>query len=93
MSPNEQPSPAQTPHGAIPQPHDAPEVVTPRNPGRLVRLPRAMDISGFGKSSIYSGVKAGTFPAPVRLSARAVGWREDDLFKWAAERISVTAEK
>lgn len=79
-NPNNQPQPVQPTHG------------TPTTrPGKLLRLPRVMDLTGFGKSSIYSGVKAGTFPAPVRLSARAVGWRETDLDRWINERTTTTA--
>lgn len=78
-SPIEQPQPAQPTHGA-----------TPARPGKLLRLPRVQDLTGFGKSSIYSGVKAGTFPAPVRLSARAVGWRETDIDRWITERTTTT---
>ncbi|APW48445.1 hypothetical protein RA876_13630 [Rhodoferax antarcticus] len=57
-----------------------------------MRLPRVQDLTGFGKSSIYAGVKTGTFPAPVRLSARAVGWRESDIFQWIESRTA-TATK
>lgn len=70
-----QPQPVQPAHGA-----------TPSRPGKLLRLPRVQDLTGFGKSSIYAGVKNCTFPAPVRLSARAVGWRESDIFKWIESR-------
>eukprot|EP01041_Mallomonas_annulata_P029531 gene29531-51547_t len=34
-------------------------------PQRLLRLPEVCSLVGLGKSSIYDGVKAGTFPAPV----------------------------
>jgi prophage regulatory protein len=46
-----------------------------------------MDRCALGRSSIYAGVKAGTFPAPVRLSARAVGFREDEIDRWVSERV------
>lgn len=61
-------------------------------PGKLLRLPAVEERTGFKKSSVYAGVKAGTFPAPVRLSARAVGWREEDLDKWVSERVSTGAQ-
>ena len=73
MNPNKQP-----PHGAT---------GTSAKPGKLLRLPAVEERTGFKKSSVYAGVKAGTFPAPVRLSARAVGWREEDLDKWISERV------
>jgi len=62
-------------------------VPSPR-PGKLIRLPLVEDRTGLGKSSIYAGVKARTFPAPVRLSARAVAWRETDVDQWIAGRTT-----
>ena len=87
----QQPQPVQAPHGASPQPHADGEPLTPKKPGKLYRLPAVEERTGFKKSSVYAGVKAGTFPAPVRLSARAVGWREEDLDKWVSERVKVGA--
>nr|WP_042327454.1 AlpA family phage regulatory protein [Paraburkholderia ginsengisoli] len=34
---------------------------------------------GLSRTTIYSRVKAGTFPEPVRLGARSVGWRVSDI--------------
>lgn len=85
---NPKPEPVQTPHGASPQPHDGGVTLNPKKPGKLLRLPAVEERTGFKKSSVYAGVKAGTFPAPVRLSARAVGWREEDLDKWVSERVT-----
>ena len=63
--------------------HDA----APTKPYKLLRLPAVMERCALGRSSIYAGVKAGTFVAPVRLSARAVGWREDEIDRWVSERV------
>lgn len=63
--------------------HDA----APTKPGKLLRLPAVMERCALGRSSIYAGVKAGTFPAPVRLSARAVGFREEEIERWVSERV------
>ena len=84
---NEPSQPVQAPHGATPQPHDGGVTVTPAKPGKLLRLPAVMERCALGRSSIYAGVKAGTFPAPVRLSARAVGFREDEIDRWVSERV------
>jgi len=43
---------------------------------------------GLGKSSIYEGVKAGTFPSPVKLSRRAVCWSSVSVDAWISERIA-----
>lgn len=34
---------------------------------------------GLSRSTIYQRIKDGTFPRPVRLGARAVGWRMGDI--------------
>ena len=54
---------------------------------KLLRLPAVMAIVGLQKSSIYEGVKKGTFPAPVKLSRRAVCWPESHIAAWVNERI------
>ena len=77
----------QTPHGATPQPHDGRATSTPAKPGRLLRLPAVMERCALGRSSIYAGVRNGTFVTPVRLSARAVGWREEEIDRWVSERV------
>ena len=91
-NPNEQHEPVQPTHDAPPQPHDERVTVTPTKPGRLLRLPSVMERCGLGRSSIYAGVKAGTFPAPVRLSARAVGFREDEIDRWVSERVKTGSQ-
>ena len=57
------------------------------NPEKLLRLPAVMAIVGLQKSSIYEGVKNGTFPAPIKLSRRAVCWPESHIATWVKERI------
>ena len=84
--------PEQPTHGAAPQPHDGRVTVTPTRPGKLIRLPLVSDRTGLGKSSIYAGVKSRTFPAPVRLSARAVAWRETDIDQWIAARLTTRGQ-
>ncbi len=84
--------PAQTLQGANPEPQNGRVYVTPARPEKLIRLPRVMDLTGLGKSSVYFGVKARTFPAPVRLSARAVAWRESDIDRWISERTTTRGQ-
>jgi prophage regulatory protein len=38
------------------------------------------------RSTIYAAVKAGTFPAPVRIGARAVAWRVSEVEQWLEAR-------
>lgn len=53
---------------------------------KLLRLPAVIDAVGLKKSSIYSRIALHEFPAPVRLGARAVAWRADELERWIATR-------
>lgn len=51
------------------------------------RLPAVKVFSGLSKTSIYDGIAAGTFPAPVKIGERAVGWRTSDLSQWLNSRV------
>ena len=43
--------------------------------------------TGLARSTIYDRVKLGTFPAPVSLGARAVGWVESEVDEWLTAQI------
>lgn len=60
--------------------------LTPRDP--VLRLKDVIALVSLSKSTIYAGVKEGTFPAPVRLGRRAVGWLLSVLQAWIAGRRS-----
>ena len=36
------------------------------------------------KSTLYRKVNSGTFPRPIKLGERAVGWRRKDIEDWFA---------
>jgi prophage regulatory protein len=52
----------------------------------ILRKPRVLAIIGIGNTSLYAAIKRGDFPAPVKLGARAVGWRRSDIENWLASR-------
>jgi prophage regulatory protein len=54
---------------------------------RFLRLPEVKAITGLGKTSIYEQIREKSFPAPVRLGLRAVGWVESEVRQWAQERV------
>lgn len=87
MHPNTQHPPASASTcGATPQaPHD-PVPAMAALPGKLIRLPIVENLTGLKRSSIYGLMRARTFPGSVRLSARAVAWRESEVLAWCAER-------
>lgn len=86
MSPNGQTSTAQVSASAA---NETLTAVAQARPGRLLRLTHVEARTSLKKSSIYAGVKSRTFPAPVRLAARAVAWREEDIDRWIRERVQV----
>ncbi len=67
-----------------------PPTTTP-SPGRLLRLPGIEALTGLKKSTIYGHManKNDPFPAPVRIGARAVAWRESAVLEWIAARVEV----
>lgn len=52
----------------------------------ILRLPRVAATIGMGRSWIYLAVQEGRFPAPVRLGARAIGWKRSDIQAWLDSR-------
>lgn len=51
----------------------------PRPTDSLLRLSDVIEIVRISRSKIYADVRAGRFPAPVKLGARAVAWRASDI--------------
>lgn len=49
---------------------------------RIMRLKSVMETTGLARSTIYKYIGNGTFPAPVPLGARAVGWLESEVEGW-----------
>ena len=52
----------------------------------LARRRQVEQLVQLSRSTIYANVKAGTFPAPIRIGARAVAWRLSDVEAWLEAR-------
>ena len=63
--------------------------VVPRD--RLIRLPDVEAATGCKKSTIYMLLRQGTFPRPVRLSARMVAWSETAVLQWVQDQLAGSA--
>ena len=59
-------------------------------PIRIVRLPAVQARTGLGRSTIYVRLAEGSFPRPVQLGARAVGWIEEEVDEWIRQRIALS---
>lgn len=53
----------------------------------VLRLPTVKARTGLSRSSIYLRVAEGSFPSPIPLGGRAVGWLEAELEDWIARQI------
>lgn len=42
---------------------------------------------GLARSTIYDRIKAGTFPAPISLGERTVGWIEGEIDAWLNAQV------
>jgi prophage regulatory protein len=54
----------------------------------FLRLPDVKALTGLSKSSLYALIRERSFPAPVRLGARAVAWVKSEVRQWAVERVN-----
>lgn len=52
----------------------------------ILRMPDVVKLVGMCRASIYKAIKADNFPQPVRLGARSVGWRQEEVEDWLADR-------
>lgn len=57
-----------------------------RHKASILRMSQLTEEVGLCRTSIENKVKAGTFPRPIKLGERAVGWLACDIDKWIEER-------
>lgn len=60
---------------------------TSNTSNRILRLPEVMHLTGRGRVSIYSDMKAGKFPKSIKIGARAVGWPQKSVEAWIASKL------
>ena len=56
----------------------------------ILRLPAVKQSTGLSRSTIYQLVADGSFPKPVSLGDRAVGWLEHEVQEWLQRRIDAS---
>lgn len=57
---------------------------------RLIRIDEVKRICGISRASIYSAIKLGTFPPPIKVSGRASAWIKQEIEDWVEQRIAVS---
>jgi prophage regulatory protein len=56
----------------------------------ILRLPDVKRSTGLSRSTIYLRISQGTFPKPVSLGERSVGWVEAEIQEWLQRRIDTS---
>ena len=55
----------------------------------ILRRKQVESRTGLSRSTIYLRIKKGTFPKPIKLGERAVGWLESEIYDWLDEKIQI----
>jgi prophage regulatory protein len=55
----------------------------------ILRRKQVEKRTGLSRSTIYLRIQEGTFPRPINLGARAVGWLENEIEAWLAARMEI----
>jgi prophage regulatory protein len=56
----------------------------------ILRLPNVKASTGLSRSTIYLRISQGTFPKPVKLGGRAVGWVQTEVQEWLQQQIEAS---
>jgi predicted DNA-binding transcriptional regulator AlpA len=59
----------------------------------FVRLSQILTVIPLGKSCWWEGVKSGRFPKAIKLSARCVAWRAEDIHSLIKQLSDQTPKK
>jgi prophage regulatory protein len=54
---------------------------------RIIRLKEVIDSTGLARSTIYKYIAENTFPKPVSLGDRCVGWVDSEVHDWILARV------
>jgi prophage regulatory protein len=52
----------------------------------ILRKPQVIARTGLSKTTIYLRIRDGSFPAPVSLGPRAIGWYQSEIDQWIGTR-------
>ncbi len=58
------------------------------NTDSILREPDVKRRTGLSRTTRWAMVRKGTFPKPVKLTAKAIGWRESEIDAWVASRAA-----
>ena len=53
----------------------------------ILRLPEVIKVTGRSRSSIYAGIKDGSFVQPIKIGRRSIGFLEAEVSEWLETKI------
>lgn len=57
---------------------------------RILRLDAVLERTGLTRRTLYQEISAERFPKAIQLTARCVGWSEEDVDKWIDAKIAAS---
>ena len=55
---------------------------------KFLRLPELCSRVGLSRATIYTMIRAGRFPAPIKIGTRASAWSSKEIDEWQAGRLA-----
>ena len=59
---------------------------------QILRVKEVLKATSVCRATLYLWIKAGTFPAPIKLGPRAIGWTPAQLQGWIESRAAASAQ-
>jgi prophage regulatory protein len=55
---------------------------------KFLKLPEVIEITGKSRSSIFSSIQKGCFPAPLKIGPKAIAWATESIRQWQESCIA-----
>ncbi|OJW58058.1 MAG: hypothetical protein BGO57_12430 [Sphingomonadales bacterium 63-6] len=64
------------------------ETIIEQTKDRLITIKEVMARTSLSRAHVYTLVKRGDLPAPIKLGAKCSRWSEQELDRWIADRAN-----
>ena len=61
------------------------------NDEKVLSMAATREFTSLGRTSIYEGIRKNTFPKPIKLGPKRIGFLSSELSAWVAARASERA--
>lgn len=53
---------------------------------KVMRMKNVVEVTGLCRATIYNRLKDGTFPTPIKLGEKSIGFLANEINAWIAEK-------